>query len=483
MSNRRFLTVAILWGTALRLLVWQIQRGTFAVPEVLSTLELVTYRLKGIGVPLVDPHLTSTALTMMYAAIVMWLEQLGLVGWQIQRVVSLHNALLSVLVIPAIYRTYATLSKSDPADTIGGRLVVYLAVLYPTLLYFAPHLYVVAPALVALAWTYALGVPLFGSTSFTAKNALKFGLMAGLTLVLDVYTLPWIAVLLIAALFSTRWYYTLLSIAVGVCTVTLFKLGESSAGLHVPVLPVSMTVEVAHTFHSIAANLKQSLHWWWVYTGVSGMLMLFVSMASVKRDVLRIQALALVPLAFATTEVTLDRTLYSFLMLACGACLNIENYVANLKSNESITQRKRVAVGGFCAVLALNLLLIWQKDWQSHNGGMFPAQRYVARFSDVRGVIAGTSVRDTGGYTMFDKSVPLAREANWELMHHRLFNYMIVRDDSAEASRSMEAGFTPIRAFRNYLVFKRMPPAQQSVASNAPDSTQPHHPDLEKPSL
>jgi hypothetical protein len=137
------------------------------------------------------------------------------------------------------------------------------------------------------------------------------------------------------------------------------------------------------------------------------------------------------------------------LVAACGVA---GGWLAR-QTESRIRRRMWVASGIVVLLLTLDGLRgVRLLSWNDHGTRLRDAQAFVARQSDVTGLLLDEYF-DGGGYAAFGRDVPMARYGA-DRLPSPLFNYVIAGHDGVvkEAER---AGFTAIRRVRDVVVLRR----------------------------
>jgi hypothetical protein len=424
-KTRTWLLAALAVGLLLRVGFALAQAGMYCPDEIYQYLEPAWHRLHGFGVLTWEYEVGARnwILPGWYGALMQVGEAFGLHGWKLQRFLGLHDALLSLLLIPAGFRLGRAAGDERLSVLVGCALA-----LFPLFAYLAPHTLSDNHGLLLVTWAYALWLerrrPFLVGLLLSAAFAARYALVA------------FAPVVFVAQLRERR---ELKPMAIG------FAVGLAA-------LAAVDTLTWGGPFHSLIAFVRANgggAQWGaapaWYYLSDSmlrrvgpGVVVLAAAMPFGQKW--RLIAGWLVPLAlYSLLPHKLDRYLLAMwpLFLASG--------LAGLLALRDRFPSLRATVA-----LGLVLMLMWAGAFRATlrqpmrlSAGIFRAQTDVGERADATGLLVDGApwwspdgepwlkgeARPwwNGGYLLTGRPIALT-VLRPELLRHRLYNYVIVGD-------------------------------------------------------
>jgi GPI mannosyltransferase 3 len=454
LSPRAWLLVALGAGLVLRLGFALAQAGMYCPDEIYQYLEPAWRRLHGFGALTWEYEVGARnwLLPAWYGALMQIGEFFGLHGWKLQRFLGLHDALFSLLLIPAGFRLGRAAGDERLSVLTGCALA-----LFPLFAYLAPHTLSDNHGLLIITWAYALwleprpGRPLTVGLLLAAAVAVRYSMLLFLPVI---------------AAGELRDRSRLPRMALGF-----------AAGL--AALAVLDTLTWGSPFHSLIAFVRANgggARWGaapaWYYLSDSmfrragaGVVVLAVAMPFGRKWWL-IAGWALPLALLSLLPHKLDRYLLPIwpLFLASG--------LAGL-----LALRDRFPRAG--AALALLLALVWADAFRATlrqpmrlSAGIFRAQTDVGERADATGLMVDGSgwwsEHDGepwlkgevtpwwhGGYLLTGRNLPIAA-LDGERLPHRLYNYVIT-GDARNAAMVAAGGFEVAGRYEGGVTLFRRP--------------------------
>lgn len=381
---------------------------------------------------------------------------LGLRRWELHRFLAFHAAMLSVLVVPAVFR----IVRASTRDERAGWLAASLAALCPLLGFFAPHTLSELPTMLLLAFAHALWIEI--SAKPDAPGATRSGWIAGALLAIAVacrvpsaMSVP----IIIGDLVIRRsraqrvLLATVLGFAAGATVIGAIDALTWGTPWHSLVAFVRANVQYEDALARRA--LAEPWHFYlsaaWRCMGPAAPVLAALAVFSARRHARLLIAWVLPLGALSVLANKQDRFLLPLLplFLASAAC-----GLADVSSKLAIRERSRPILFGTVLFLSLAALPaavhLPRKPW----AGTFRAQAWIGEHRDASGVLVDGGEYMNGGYLLLDRSVPLAPFSD-ELAGHRLFNYVIAFSPALVARMESETSFEQVVTFDDTRVFRR----------------------------
>jgi len=181
-------TRGLLWmimalGVVARVTAWWFKGGFHYPDEIFQQMEPAHYLRTGVAwLPWEFVRgVRSWVLPGVYAALLEVLSWVGVTGLSAFRLITLQNAILTVIMVPAGYRIGVALWPQGDRDTESAGLSVALfTALLPALVYYTPHTLIGTPCMVALTWGYAHWLEARRSDAPDPRSLLLCGLFFGI---------------------------------------------------------------------------------------------------------------------------------------------------------------------------------------------------------------------------------------------------------------------------------------------------------------
>ncbi|MBW1904406.1 MAG: hypothetical protein JRH14_08500 [Deltaproteobacteria bacterium] len=468
--TRRTLWLIMAAGIIARVTTWWFKGGFHYPDEIFQQVEPAQYLRTGVATLPWEfvRGVRSWVLPGVYAALFEVLSWMGVTGLAAFRVVTLQNAVLSIIMVPAGYRMGAALwGRDDPDAERAGLSVAFFTAFLPALVYYTPHTLNGTPCMVALAWGYAHWLEARRSKIASSRSLLLSGLFFGIA----------------GALRFTCGLHMLVPIIDLLLRYRSQALRALVAGAALPVLivggvdmltwgwPFHSTVEhLRYNFFEGGASDHGTSPWFyylaeslWARLGPLAPLTLWVLLGGLRRTWLVALAVLVPTLALSALPHKEDRFLmYNWPLLAAAAGIGwllIARWLrARLPSFGSVTAAALAA-----AVLASNLQGTLELPWTMRRG-MFQAQAFVGEQDDATGLLFHDRAHMNGGYLVFDRTIPQA-SFNPRLVANPLFNYAALQAKGNDAQRLLRTGWVEVSILDEIAVLKRPPWRPRSSAA------------------
>lgn len=469
MKHERLVVVLALFGLGLaaRVAVWWVKGGFHYPDEIMQYLEPANFQLTGTAwLPWeFERGVRNWLLPSFYVPLIALGRKFGLDGFAIQRWICLHNALWSLLLIPATYRIAYVLAlpRETNSATWAGRLSALFAALYLPLVYYMPHTLNEVPGVLLTTWAMVFFAEqsLASDHSSSSKRALYCGLALGAATVIRPTLGLWAV---IPGLFwlmqkHKRWVAFYLAGALLLVffggLVDWFTWGDF---LHSTLEYVDYNlIEKGASHHGVSPWYFYAETWFWKRLGFGAVALIALSalVAWRVRQVIWLIVAAIFPvLVLSLIEHKEERFVLSSLpLLTSAAALGGATLLA-------WTQTKSTRILALVGVVAATLFIFFtgtlgvqDLPWR-WRAGIFAGQRYVGHQADASGVLLDDRLHLNGGYLILDRNIPQLSFSPY-LARQSLFNYLVIRTDSMDAHWATHNGFKPLRTFDDMTVFKR----------------------------
>ena len=462
-----WIVLAVAVGLGVRLYYFAIEAGIHYPDEMFQYLEPAHARMHGFAwLPWeFDRGVRNWILPGYYGGLMEICEWLGLRAWSLHRALALHNALLTLLIIPAGFRLGRAVGRGDVRL---GILTAFAAAAFPLFSYFSPHTLSEVHGLVFTTWAYALWAEqvAFPDAFGRVRRAFAVGVLLGAAFICR-YTLV-VFVPLVALDYNFRSRFRELAwFAVGL-GVALAALGVVDAATW------------GKPFHSVIEYFRYNLiqdgasehgimpRWfYWREAFVArlgfGRWLLLVPMLLAFRRHWRMIAAWVIPFAAMTLikhkEERFLLSIWPFVLVAgLSGTLALADglrHVRRLRRWRFFgALRPALAAGVMAAVCVLAFVgtRALPMRWLS---GIFAAQSWIGRQPDATGVLIDERQHLNGGYVLLDRNVP-ELQYNTTIGSHRIYNYVAAHDEAL--IRTLERGtqFRRVVQFEDVVVFRRV---------------------------
>ena len=460
--NRKWLHLILTLGLLARVVAWWFQGGFHYPDEIFQQVEPAYYLRTGVAwLPWEFVRgLRSWVLPGIYAALLEILSWVGITGLPAVRAITLHNALLTVVMIPAGFRIGVALwPKGDSEAERAGLCVALFTALMPTLVYYTPHTLIGIPCMVALTWGYVHWLEARVRVPADSQSLIWCGLWFGIAGALRLACGFHMLIPLVDLIFRGR-----------LRAIRLLLVGAMFPVLFVGVLDLMTwgsffhsTIEhVRYNFFEGGAS-KHGVSPWTYYLAESlwGRLGPLAPIASlVMLSGLRYSWVAALTLVVPVAVLSglphkEDRfVIYNWPLLS--ALLGIGCAVIIRWLRQHGARHWRVSIGATVAVILIsNLKGTMDLPWTERRD-MFRAQALVGQQSDATGLLLDDRRHMNGGYAVFNKNAP---QAPFErgLVSNPVFNYAALRAGGSDAQRLARMGWTNWARFDEIVVLRRPP--------------------------
>jgi phosphatidylinositol glycan class B len=478
-ARGRWLFAVLALGVGARVWVWTAKSGFLYPDEIFQYLEPANWKLTGMAwLPWeFERGLRNWLLPYFYGAWMWWGRLAGLHGYTIQRALCLHNALLSVLLVPMIMQCvdHATersnhggaaggVHFTDEADVAVARGWVGVVVaLYPPILYYMPHTLSEVPGVLLTtgSWLWFLR-SLDASASSRSKYAVLWsGVLAGAAVLVRPTLVFWCVVQPFVWLMAGRWRAV---VGYGLAATLPLIIGGLvdwvtwGRFFHSTIEYVKYNyIENGASDHGVSPREFYLAVWFWERMGAGGIVMLTLALLGGRAAWWTLTAAAVPVLVLSTIEHKEERFLLSstpLVVLAAGlGLMRVLSWVAG----RDAPRARRWWLGSVAALAALVLGVgargMSTADWH-WRAGVFEGQRAVSLDPRARGVLVDDRMHMNGGYTVLDRNIPQAQFMS-ELVAHPIFNYAVIPRARNYEDFAAEQGFRLQRVERDRGVWFR----------------------------
>ncbi len=460
--TRRALWLIMVAGFTARVATWWFKGGFHYPDEIFQQVEPGHYLRTGVGMLPWEfvRGLRSWVLPGIYAAQLEVLSWFDVTGHAALRLLTLHNALLSIVMLPAGYRIGVALWPQDDSDAERAGLAAALfSALMPTLLYYTPHTLIGTPCMVSLAWGYAHWLEARQSDVAPTRSLFLCGLFFGVA----------------GAIRFTSGFHMLVPIVDLLLRHRLRALKALSAGAALPALvvatvdmftwgwPLHSTIEhLRYNFFEGRASDHGSSPWsyyltdsLWKRLGPLAPLTVLVLLSGLRRTWLLALTVLVPTLVLSALPHKEDRFLmYNWPLLATALGIGWFLISRRLRARASTLGTIAAAAIGV-AILGSNLQGTLELPWTLRRG-MFEAQAFVGQQDDATGLLYHDRTHMNGGYLVFGRTVPQT-SFNPRLLANPLFNYAALQGHGEDAQRLRRTGWVEVSTFDRIVVLKRPP--------------------------
>ena len=461
-----WIALAAVVGLALRLYYFFIQTGIHYPDEIFQYLEPAHVRMHGFGwLPWeFGGGVRNWILPGYYGGLMEIGEAFGLRGWSLHRALALHNALLTLLIVPAGYRLGRAVGRGDERL---GILSAFAVAAFPPFAYFAPHTLSEVHGLLFTTWAYALWAEqvAFPDRFGGRRQALLVGLLLGAAFLCR-YTLALFVPLVVLDCNFRGRFRELGWLALGL-------------GLMLVVLAVVDAATWGKPFHSLNGYLRYNLiqdrsadhgimpRWFYWNEAFAARLgpgrwLLLAPMALAFWRHWRMIIAWVVPFAaltlFRHKEERFLLSIWPFLlvgglsgMLALADALR---HVGRLRTRSWFGPLRTGAVAGLLAAVCVWAFVGTSKLPTSWLGGYFAAQSWVGRQPDATGLLTDTRRHLNGGHMVLGRNIPFL-QYNATLVTHPIYNYVAVHEPKLIESMEHRPEFQEVGEFDDVVLFRR----------------------------
>ncbi|MBT8467716.1 MAG: hypothetical protein KJN97_03110, partial [Deltaproteobacteria bacterium] len=425
-------------GLVARVASWWFQGGFHYPDEIFQQVEPAHHLRTGVAwLPWEFTRgLRSWLLPAVYAAQFEILSWAGVTGLSALRLVTLHNALMTLLMVPAGYRIGVALWPNGGSDAkTAGLSVALFTALLPGLLYYAPHTLIGTPCMVSLSWGYVYWLEARQSQTADPNALVRCGFFFGVAGALRATCGVHMLVPLVDLLWRTR----------------LKALRPLVLGAALPVLAIGAVdmITWGSPFHSTIEHLRYNVleggasehgtlpwHFYvteplWQRLGPLAFVFWLVVIAGLGRSWLVVLTFAVPSIVTSSIAHKEERFLmYNWPLIAAALGIGWLLIARWLKRHARIVGPV-AAVMLAAALLASNLHGTLELP-STLRRGMFRAQSYVGKQPDATGLLLDDRQHMNGGYLVLDKTVPQV-EYTRERTANALYNYAALRAGHADA--------------------------------------------------
>ena len=454
----RLLWVIVALGIAARVTAWWFKGGFHYPDEIFQQVEPAHYLRTGVAwLPWEFVRgVRSWVLPGIYAALLEVLSWAGVTGLPAFRLLTLQNAVLTIIMVPAGYRIGVALwPPGDPDVERAGLSVALFIALLPALVYYTPHTLIGTPCMVALTWGYAHWLEARRSDAPDARSLLLCGLFFGIA----------------GALRFTCGFHMLVPLADLLLRYRSRALRPLLAGAALPVSIVAVVdlLTWGWPFHATVLHLRHNLFegpadvtrpWFYYVTdslwgrfGPLAPLTCLVLVSGLRRTWLLALTLLVPTVVLSAVPLKQDRFLmYNWPLLAGVLGIGWLVIARWLRGRTSVVGAV-AAAAILVAILGSNLRGTSELPWTTRRG-MFHAQAFVGAQDDATGLLFHDRSHLNGGYLVFDRTVPQAPFAG-ELLANHLFNYASLTEQGDDTQRLLRMGWVEVSRFDDIVVLKR----------------------------
>jgi GPI mannosyltransferase 3 len=407
-----------------------------------------------------------------------WMVLLDWAGVQsgelVHAFLQLHWAFASLLLLPAAWRAGRRMAAQSwsgrlrddrnanlPPGWEGGLLSVAATALLPTLAYFSPHTLTEVPSMLALVWGYTLWLE--ARAPAPRDRAFRLGLATGLLLslgaLLRIANGPLVLVPIFDLVVRRRWR-GLAGLLIG-CSLVATGFGLVDWVTH------------GSPFHSLRAYLEYNYvegraaehgvaplgHYarWMSDRLGFGLLLLLAPIALAFRAVwgwaLGVLLLFVALSTQAHKEERFLLVVWPMLTIAFGAASG--RLMVRLRGRTRRAAVWTLIAGLGAGAIARNIRGIQERDQHdySRRWALYAAQAWAGRQPDATGVLVEGAFHLSGGWLMLGKNLPL--DSYGPRAENPLYNYFVVRRDSAEEQDGVARGAHAVHVRGPFVVLRR----------------------------
>lgn len=467
MKNRReiiFFWSIIAAGLIVHVIFWFYKRGMHYPDEIFQYIEPAFVRLKGFGwLPWeFNRGVRNWTLIGFYGGWMKIFMAFGAEGAWLHRLISLHNTILALAVVPAALR----LGRLYGGE-VGGWTAAALCALFPSIIFFTPHPLGEVPSMVLSTWGLALWLEGRGS-----DREHKFAFLAGVLLGMSVVIRFFAGVLVIIPLLD--YFVRIFRKKKG---FVFYALGGLVA---LAVLGLTDWLTWGVPFHSAIEYFRYNiLEWgnvhhgtspWWQYFGwmlerINWGLILFIPFFIIgawrTRLLVATCALGLLTLSLiAHKEERFILGLLPLFLITFSA--GIAQASAWMKDRRWFCVPAALIAGA--VITATSAVGVAKLEWHWLSG-YFDAQAYVGKQDDVSGCMFKGRLHLSGGSTYINKNIPMDSYQPG-LSRNPLFNYFIFPEDSPDAALARKRKWMEKATFDDLIVFQKPRPTKHAPKSS-----------------
>ncbi len=458
----RALWVIMALGIVARVTTWCFKGGMHYPDEIFQQVEPAHYLRTGVAwLPWEFVRgVRSWVLPGIYAGLLEVLSWIGATGLAALRWITLQNALLSIIMVPAGYRIGVALWPRDDVDAENAGLsVAFFTALLPALVYYTPHTLIGTPSMVALTWAYAYWLEARRSDAPDSRSLLLCGLFFGIAGAMRFTS----GFHMLVPLVDLLWRYRSRALAPLV----------AGAALPVAIVGVVDVLTWGWPFHSTVEHLRYNFFeggasehgrasWSYYMTeslwgrfGPLAPLACLVLLSGLRRTWLLALTIAVPTAVLSALPHKEDRFLmYNWPLLAGLVGIGWLMIARWLRGRSPVLGRFAAAAVAV-AILGSNLEGTSELPW-TWQRGVFRAQAFAGEQEDSTGLLLQDRRHLNGGYLVFGRTVPQV-QFELRLLANPLFNYAALQGEGIDAQRLLRMGWIEVSRFDDTVVLKRPP--------------------------
>lgn len=465
---RNHYKIALLWvifmiGFAVHLLFWIVKTGMHYPDEIFQYIEPAFVKLRGFGwLPWeFNRGVRNWTLIGFYGGWMKVFMFFGAEGYLLHKLISLHNALISLILIPAGYR----LGKCF-GDELSAWLCAVLFGVFPPVVYFTPHPLSEVPSTILVVWGIVFWIESMESPG-KAPQRWKEPFLCGCLLGMAVVARFFSAVFLIVPAL-----YYFIGLFRRKKSFLFFLLGGL---LPLLVLGVSDWLTWGTAFHSAIeyfryniiewGNVQHGISPWWQYFKWVGQRLNWALVVFAPLFVAGLWRTRLLVFAYGTAMLVLCLIAHKeerfFLPLWPLVIVTFTSGFAVL--NGFLKSDRRWVLASKISAAVLIFLVV---NFFSYKGvkklpfhwleNYFAAQSFVGSIPDSSGCMFHGRLHLSGGSVYLNKNIPMDT-FQLRLSRNPLFNYFIFPQKSYETRMAHRKGWKEVKRFGDLIVFKKLP--------------------------
>ncbi|MDF1564326.1 MAG: glycosyltransferase family 39 protein [Deltaproteobacteria bacterium] len=457
-SPRAWLGLAALLvlGLAVRLYYFSIKAGMHYPDEIFQYLEPAYWVRHG------DAWLPweyargvrNWVLPAYYGSLMTLGEWLGYQGWELHRLLTLHNTLFGLLLIPAGLRLGRAASRGD--ERVAWLTGLFLAA-FPLFGYFGPHTLSELHGLLLTTWAYALWMEQVAAEDREGdrRKAFVVGLLLGGAFVTRYTLLVFVPVVALDYLLFSRKRQFVAATAGFLTMIALLAIVDWitwGVPLHAFIEYVRYNlIEDGASHHGVS---PLDFYWQEAFVerlGHARWLLVLPALAFARAHWRMLGGWLLPFVAFSVIRHKEERFLLSiwpFLLVgALVAWFALLDRLPRRRWSAGLATALLLLVCGANFVGVSKMRMRWK-------AGIFQAQDFVGQQADATGLLLDDRLHLNGGYTLLNRSIPQLQFHTGHL-RNRLYNYVAVYEERSLQQMRRWRGFEEVATFEDTTVFRR----------------------------